>query len=357
MVPKLPNAVRWAFVAVYILVAMLLALLSGCDRQDGRKLTVIDSPVAEESGALTLERIDRIEGLLAFDWIAEDALLAKTSTSSNSPLVIHHLQSSQSDPTNLLVETAADVSPDQRHVLLLDTLQANLAVLETKQILPLRMGNDQVSWILRDAHGSWADEQTYVLPVVRGKDAYGVVLVKTDGTVTTLSMPNVQRPIYKVVLHQDRLYFLDMDQKLRMYDRKSQSTSVLREHVADFALSPDSNTLAIAVHTSLDEITLFMADASGQSKGTIVAKGRLLQQLSWSKDSRKLAFTVFSLGQGMNGLFVMDAETGSTLPLSTHPNLESPIVWSPTSRQLFVSESDRYSRDGSAHTTIFRLTP
>lgn len=37
----------------------------------------------------------------------------------------------------------------------------------------------------------------------------------------------------------------------------------------------------------------------------------------------------------------MDAKTGSTLPLSTRPNLESPIVWSPTGRQLFVSESDR----------------
>lgn len=180
--------------------------------------------------------------------------------------------------------------------------------------------------------------------------------MKTDGTVTPLSLPNAEQPILKAFAKQDHLYLLDAEQKLWIAEITSLTARVLREQVGDFSLSPDGDTLAIATRTAADEITLFSTAPSGEEAGTLVAKGRVLQQLSWSPDSQRLAFTTFSLGQGMSGLFVIDAKSGSTLPLSTHSNLESPIIWSPTGRQLFVSESDRYSEDGSAHTTVFRLT-
>lgn len=354
---KLPSPLhRAVLAAATFLICSSLVLLTGCGPQGDRKMTVLDPPVRDESEALSLDRVDRIDGLLTFDWISEDEVLSKAVEAPKGSYVIRHLQSGIAQPTSLQAKATADVSYDQKHLFLLDDLSASMVTLETNQILPLAIGDDHVSWIIREAHGAWVDNQTYLLPIVRGKNEYGVAFVKTDGTVIPLSLPIAEQPILKAFAKQDHLYLLDAEQKLWIVEKTNLAARVLREQVADFALSPDGATLAIAVHSAADEITLFFTSPSGEETGTLVAKGRVLQQLSWSPDSQRLAFTAFSLGQGMSGLFVIDAKTGSTLPLSTHSNLESPIIWSPTGRQLFVSESDRYSEDGSAHTMIFRLT-
>ncbi|MFP3380863.1 hypothetical protein SB767_31555, partial [Bacillus sp. SIMBA_069] len=89
---------------------------------------------------------------------------------------------------------SAVVSPDRKHVFLLSDLQADLADLNSGQVLSLPVADDHISWILRDAVGAWANDQAYVLPIVKRDNKFGLLYVRVDGTAAPISVPDEDQP-------------------------------------------------------------------------------------------------------------------------------------------------------------------
>lgn len=157
------------------------------------------------------------------------------------------------------------------------------------RVLPLRTGDDRVTWLLRDSIGSWTAEQTFILPIVKD-NKYGLGFAQKNGTVTPVFLPTSDSPIQKVSMYGERLYYLTRNKQLKSCNIQGTDEKLIRTEVSDFALSPDGSRLALSLETSADEVSLFITDLQGLEPGSFVVKGRLLQQLAWSPDGHKLAF-------------------------------------------------------------------
>ncbi|WP_312116266.1 hypothetical protein [Brevibacillus reuszeri] len=337
------------------ILTMLICSLTGCDHTTGRKMTVIDPPAYKQPDTLALERIDRLDEMFALAWLSEEELLYQKAPLTTEHLQIRNLKTGASQATDMSAERSAVVSLDRKHVLLLSDLWAGIADLTSGQVLSLPVSDEHVSWILRNAVGAWANDQAYVLPIVKGDKKYGLLYVRVDGTATPVSIPDEDQPIQKVMAHGDSIYYLTSDQQLKALVEHRNHAQLISNQVADFALSPDGTRLALARVTGKDEVSLILSDAQGQTQKSTGVNGRLLQQLSWSPDGHRLAFAIFNLAQGMTGLYVMDTQTGSMLSLSTFQTLKSPIVWSPSGQQLLISQRDESSSDSKAFSTIYRF--
>ncbi|GIO09980.1 hypothetical protein J31TS6_60080 [Brevibacillus reuszeri] len=345
----------WQIIVMAGLLTMLICFMTGCDFTPGRKMTVIDPPTDKHPDTLALERIDRLDEMFALAWLSEEELLYLTNPLTTENLQIHNLKTGASQATAMRAERSAVVSPDRKHVFLLSDLQAGIADLNSGQVISLPTSDDRVSWILRDAVGAWANDQAYVLPIVKGDNKYSLLYARVNGTATPVSIPDEDQPIQKVMMHGESIYYLTFDQQLKMLDEHGKYAKLISHQVADFALSPDGIRIALALVSGKDEVSLILSDAQGQTQKSTGVKGRLLQQLSWSPDGHRLAFAIFNLAQGMTGLYVMDTLTGSMLPLSTFQTLKSPIVWSPSGQQLLISQRDESSPDSKAFSTIYRF--
>lgn len=345
----------WQIIVMAGLLTMLICFMTGCDHKPGRKMTVIDPPTDKHADTLALERIDRLDERFALAWLSEEELLYQTNPLTTELLQIHNLKTGASQATAMRAERSAVVSPDRKHVFLLSDLQADIADLISGQVISLPTSDDRVSWILRDAVGAWANDQAYVLPIVKGDNEYSLLYVRVDGTATPVSIRDEDQPIQKVMVYGESIYYLTFDQQLKMLDEHGNYAKLISNQVADFALSPDGIRIALALVSGKDEVSLILSDAQGQTQKSTGVKGRLLQQLSWSPDGHRLAFAIFNLAQGMTGLYVMDKQTGSMLPLSTFQTLKSPIVWSPSGQQLLISQRDESSPDSKAFSTIYRF--
>ena len=84
----------------------------------------------------------------------------------------------------------------------------------------------------------------------------------------------------------------------------------------------------------------------------------LVESLTWSPDSRQLAF--IGTGQGQSDLYVMDVHTGERRQLTGTPEREDHPSWSPDGQRIAFSTKYRNQFDikiydlaeGSAHTAI-----
>ncbi|NRR23528.1 PD40 domain-containing protein [Brevibacillus sp. MS2.2] len=338
-----------------LFVTALLFLLTGC-RYKADDITIIDPPTTEQAASLALERVDRLDGVYALGWLSETELLYRTDSETDDELHIRNLQNGSSKPIGIKAKDTAQLSHDRTHVLLADRIHAAVGDLTTGSTLPLQIGEADLSGMMADAKGSWADNGTYVMPIVKRYE-YGVVFIDRGGRVTPYTLPTTNQPVQKVAKHGDRLYYLDANKQLKMTVWGSHEEKLLHSKVIDFSLSPDGTRLAFVWETAVDEISLSITDSLGSKPDQPIIKGRLLQQLSWSPDGQRLALSIFSLSQGMTGLYVMDATTGFMLRLSTHANLNSEIVWSPSGQRLFVSDGDRWTQDAQVSTMIYQLKP
>ncbi|MFS0557658.1 TolB family protein [Brevibacillus sp. 179-C9.3 HS] len=342
----------------HIVIVWLIALLllsAGC-RNEADNITIIDPPTAEQSDSLALERIDRLDDVYAFGWLSENELLYSSDLVTDGDLHIRNLQNDSSHPVGIKSKDIAQLSPDRTHVLLADRIHAELGDLITGDSLSLQIGEAGLSWMMEDSKGSWSGNGTYVMPIVKGNE-YGLVFIDQSGKVTPYALPSADQPVQKVVQHHERLYYMDANKQLKTTVWGSNEEKLIRSKVIDFSLSPDGKRLAVAWESAADEVSLSIIDSSGSKPDQPIVKGRLLQQLSWSPDGQRLAFAIFSLSQGMTGLYVMDAKTGFMLPLSTQANLNNEIIWSPSGHQLFVSNGKRWTQDAQISTTIYQLKP
>lgn len=123
--------------------------------------------------------------------------------------------------------------------------------------------------------------------------------------------------------------------------------------------SPDGQTLAYVSDASgFPEIVLYHFET--KTTEPITHTGKPKQDLSWSPDGTKIAFTSTD-ANGASDLFVVDIGTREMLGLAIDPALDSHPAWSPDGTQL-VFQSNRRGTSGlyvmnAAGDWVTELTP
>lgn len=116
------------------------------------------------------------------------------------------------------------------------------------------------------------------------------------------------------------------------------------------AISPDGRAIAFFAGKPIKE-RVWIARISGEQPREVAGEdGDLFGNISWSPDSRKIAYTTakFTYGYGAKGLInVVDVKDGSSERLRTLTNvvslldLEPPITWSPDGRLIYSLREPR----------------
>ncbi|OPH53454.1 hypothetical protein BC351_06210 [Paenibacillus ferrarius] len=336
-------------------IVSLLTCTTGCDDSNRRRITVIEQPSSAPADTIVLDRIDRLDASFCSGWLTNETLLCTASAETlPTHMQIRHIKTSPTLDTKLPAGSTLSIAPDGKHAFGQGFGEAFLADLTQpdKDPHPIHIGDSGISYLNPTAIGAWFDSQTFILPIA-GENA-GLALIGIDGTITPIELSDQSRHIQKIVIAAERLFTLDVNQRLKSYDKKGSDVRLVRNHVVDFAVSPDGLKLAATIQASPHQESLIIADTLDSTNEKSLSKGRLLRQLAWSPSGDKLAYATFSLEQGGSGLYVMNARSGSALSLSIQPNIESPIVWSPSGDSLFVAEHPA-AEWAAGFTTFYRL--
>jgi Tol biopolymer transport system component len=117
----------------------------------------------------------------------------------------------------------------------------------------------------------------------------------------------------------------------------------VNDHDNDFnpVISPDGARIAFASNRSGAYELWLLVKAAGELR-RLTNGAAVLGGLSWSADSRQIAFTTSATASGHNGIAIANSETGSILVL-TEGNDSNPSLSASGERVIFTS-----TRDGDA---------
>ncbi|WP_028563803.1 TolB family protein [Paenibacillus pinihumi] len=398
-----------------ILVAGLVAvigLLPGCGLQSnkgeavtpltsGATLTVKDMAVEQSAGKVEVSQIERIENTSGMAWLSDKQVLLQQEEirqqgKGKEPFyshtsVIYNVDTKAKTPWEW-GEGTVWLSPDGKHAFIAEakTSKYNLS----GQIINLINGLSQaVKLELGIVTAGWADNNTLLLSV--GHTVERIDIPSGNSSVISLhggedssvtgknekeniylvdGVRKIKRSLVEIKKHgsgssgygsdyslialypiKDTIYYIDDQFKLKSIPIKGGEPSVLAANIIEAAPSPDGSRVALVQQIGETEM-LVLADSHGNIQGDAVARGNLIQRLSWSPDMKVLLFSVYSEAQGgMNGLYAFDLEAGKVTALADIQSLSYPIRWAPGSRQFMITDSE--TRDGQYRTvtSIFKM--
>ncbi|MWV43105.1 hypothetical protein GRF59_05630 [Paenibacillus sp. HJL G12] len=345
---------RWKTRLGIAVMIVMLAAVTGCNGNGSGKVTVKTPPIREANAKVELKRIDRQDDSYGLAWLSDTEIIStKSPLWKESELYAHSLIKEKDPDRRLGVENAITVNPSplRTHLFVSNRMEASFVNMKDGIKTPLDINDGTYSILNGDVRGAWLGEEGYVLAVT-----YGLGIAELDGRITPILKMNGRQFPVKVESAPDKsipdgylVYFIDQAHslyKLRVVTGTQSlpmskgEPELIRQHVADFSVSPDGNHLALSVETGDNNNTLTLMQRDAPLKETIVAEGRLARQMSWSPDGSKLAYSLFNLERGSSGLYVMDTKSGYMTLVSLYPNLKSLLVWSPDSNLLMMSQEN-----------------
>ncbi|OMD43694.1 TolB family protein [Paenibacillus odorifer] len=336
-------------------------------------VTVIDknkpeNPDSQIDEPITMDQLERIDGLYAQDWLNENELLiaqtnpdAKKIDSDSGPmkptqLYIYNLKTKQVKalkPSEDRVQESPIVSPDGQYVFfhentsfMMDGGRGVLVHLPTgtSRIITDKDKGGQ-EW------GQWTDSNHLI--VGNGKGA--ILQVGTVSKEEVLLSKDKNVMFDYAAKTGNMLFYINPnpDNTLSAYNLETKKESIVDKSVWRMSLSPDGNQLAMLKSTGDTERTLFLMNSNDTSKRTKLAVTTQMYAFDWSPDSSYLAFAVYNKDRdGMNGVYVEDAKTGKIEQLGDFQDVAT-VAWSPSGKQLMVSTSTFV--DNKPKLTTYRL--
>lgn len=348
----LKTTTKWTFKAVLAAMAVTLALLTGCSESGGGRVTIKTPPIREETGKIELEQIVRLEDAYGFGWLTDTEIISsKKPKWMEEPLYVHSLVKEKDPDRALGVQEALTVnpSPEGKVLFVSNQMKASLIRLNESKKIPLEVSNGSESTLNGNVRGAWLGEKAYLFASIDG-----LVIADTSGNVTQAAKFKDGEDVIKVEAVPDptdvnryTAFYIDRKNtvyRLRIVFEGSRFPKIegnpepVREHTADFSVSPDGSRLAVSEETGENANVLYLVKTGEPGKPTKLTEGRFIRQISWSPDGSKLAYSMFNLERGGSGLYVMDAKTGHTTLVSLYPNLQSLLIWSPSGDRLMMSQ-------------------
>jgi hypothetical protein len=338
-----------------LLAAALMFTTTGCSGQTGQQITVKEPPVQEKSENLVLEEIKRLDGVYGMAWLSDEEILTTSAPKwMEGELSTHDVQTGKDHPIGIASGMWVNLSPDRKYAYIYENsrMQASFVRMADGKRVRVQMGDGDISILNGQVQGAWLDNQTYVIATVQGLSQ-----ATLDGKVTPVAILGEQETVVKVLSAPssssqklNRLYYLNNHKQLYVLPINSGTSdksenaakaTLVQSQVVDFTLSPDGTQAAFAIETKENENALVVTKLDQTKQGKVITSGRFVRQLSWSPDGSKLAFALFNLERGTTGLYVMNTLTGYMTPVSYYPNLQSVLWWSPSGKQLMMSQENQ----------------
>ncbi|WP_127591234.1 WD40 repeat domain-containing protein [Paenibacillus lautus] len=334
-----------------------------------RKLTVVDGASGQAGREVVVNQTHRIASSNIEAWLSENEVkvlttkLIKEATETEEPQYDYTSEAvnvstgerreltnhEETHPGEHLVKE--EISPDGKYSFIQKwrdkyTADNFMKDLSTGKSIPVKGDNYMEI-------GGWLDADTYVLAAGSMSGKGEIRLISTDGTYTTTAIEDEDVEVYNQFgASKGRIYYTDVNQVLKVVEPGQSKPVHLIENVWSFTISPDSEYIAVstATNTGGDQSSeLLIYDAAGSLQGSLIGKGNLISYLSWSPDSARLAFDVYSENEsGMNGVYVFDTASGkvswmapyySAVHPAAHPVY--PLTWSPSGKRLGITIDDK----------------
>lgn len=201
--------------------------------------------------------------------------------------------------------------------------------------------------------GGWLNEDTYILAAgsMSGRGEIRQISA-VDGKVTTVSLEDWDVEMFtQFGVSHGRIYYTDNRQVLKVFEPGQATPVSLIQDVWNFEISPDSKYISVSTVAKSGGFRgseLLIYDSAGTLQGSLIGKGDLISYISWSPDSAKLAFDVYTeKTSGMNGVYIFDTNSGLVSPLAPYyasaepvPHPVYPLTWSPSGQRLGITVDD-----------------
>jgi TolB protein len=340
---------------------LILLAIAGCQLQDtvvgdrnetsSKRITVIDNPEKtkyEESIVDALVRLDDVRGM---DWLDEEEIIVdRENRDFGTPekaegiewyphnIYVHSLVSGVQTPLLKANEFQgyAQVNPDRTKIFYKTFfLQANTG----KGYLYDIPSHKAQSFTDIDAmdvqNGRWVDNESVVYATIDGK----IYLASMGNSKPRLLLDSQILFVTNLAYMNGRLYYspLEGDLHIKESKKKPQTSSV--SNVVWMVPSPDEQRLAIVRRIKSGGMELLVTDLKGKILFAVAQDSQIFGT-AWSPDGNKLAYAGITPNGTARGIYVADATTGLSVPLTVDVKfIADPLRWSPTGTRLMVSST------------------
>ncbi|ANY75310.1 WD40 repeat domain-containing protein [Paenibacillus ihbetae] len=340
-------------------------------KQGERRLTVVEGAPGPNEQQLVVDGTHRISASHIEAWLSEEELritmteMVKEATETEEPEYAYtpaivnlnngvRRELSKQEKTPPAAQLVKEqVSPDGKYSFVQKwrdkyTADNFIKNLQTGELIPVKGDNYMEI-------GGWLDSDTYVLAAGSMQGKGDIRLIATDGSYSNMDIEDEHVESYlSFGASKGRIYYTDMNHVLKVIEPGQTEPVHLIDHVWSFDISPNGEYIAVTTTAEPggnQGSELLIYDASGNLQGSLIGKGNLVSYVSWSTDSAKLAFDVYSENEsGMNGVYVFDTASGKVTWLapyysSVHPAAHPvyPLSWSPSGKKLGITTEDKES--------------
>lgn len=361
------------------LALMLMAgLLGGCGATSGgstddagaaangkRELTVVKedpAPKAERTDTAAVKAVHRLQGANIERWLSDDEAVIMTTTRTKAATDTEEAQyaykwSRVNVNTGAQTELpAAEVqqnegfpyvkaipSPSGGRLFIQTwknkyTAENTLKDPATGKVIPVQADNYLES-------GGWLNDDVYVLAAGSMEGRGDIWAIGKNGAKNKIELRDeavAQSAFRQFTAGGGYIYYTDGEGKLKRFTPEQPEPDPLVEQVQEFQLSPDGRRIAVSAAGSEGTLKLLIYDYEGNLQGSLIAEGDLLPYLSWSADSSKLAFAVYTEEKGgMNGVYVFNSSSGLVSPVGPSYFPTYPLSWNPSGTRLGITYQDK----------------
>ncbi|MCH5583500.1 hypothetical protein MK805_00755 [Shimazuella sp. AN120528] len=335
----------------FVLAVSLTLTAVGCSTDaSSEKITVKDNNDVSYNQVM-MQKIDKYKDVSAIKWLNND----KVFTNGNNDLNRYDLKTKQTEPIYKFNYKYSKItlSPDKKHAFV-EVNNSDDAInifhymmnVDTKRLIPVPFATN--GNFVSDC--SWSDNENLVFT-----DKYGKIYkVNISGKIEKIkhSITYLEDFEQKFEIQQvkDQFFYLDQE-KLFVWNQKTNKTKMLMNPVDNFTISPDKTKIAVEKIIPVDpnetyegkdntktKENLVVMDLSGKIQ-SVVDEGSDIEGVGWSPDSKKLAYA-----DGQNAsteLYISDV-------IKPQPKLVAvnilglfadydPIKWSPSGNKLLIN--------------------
>ncbi len=325
-----------------------------------RELTVVKESKPPAEQGIAVQRIHRVDAANIEKWLSDNELeiqittVEKQATATEEAQFSHHqfrfdLETGEKQSIEEPAGAARGevvksfLSPDGKYDFIQTWKDKYTAVNELENRATGERQEIAVDNYLEV--GGWLNNESYVLAAGSMEERGEIWSISVDGAREKIELqdPDVES-FTDFAAGNGKIYYIDSKNRMKSFTPAQSLPTLLAEDVSAMSLSPDSQRIAVSTTGSggKEDSRLLIYDTGGHVQGLLIGKGDLLSHQSWSPDSSKLAFAVYTEDKGgMNGIYIFDTVSGKVLPLGLSYYPVYPLSWSPSGARLGITVDDK----------------
>lgn len=328
-----------------------MVFLSGCFQSEENSVKIIDGQPLAPFNQEIVNDIQQFYNQKGEDWKDENTILVSrpnphlsvhsvNDDGSKSPffnLYEYHLVSKKSKEVFAERFNQINASYSRNKEYLFYHRQRNVD-LNTKGMI-IDLHQHKVRPVFPDdieqSMGQWTQQQRILFSPFLKNEIYEANVFGKSKRLTD-QLPFAIEQVAKI---GEDFYIVGLDEKL--YRMQGEKLTVIKENVASFAVSRDEKKLVLRLSKPdhRDHEALMMIDRNGRTLLPLISKGGIIEEVCWSPDQTKIAYSVSSEQEKKNGLFIFDVKGKKNIKVMIDQNPFMHLKWSPSGKKLMVTNT------------------